>query len=162
MAEMNLENDQAMRQFAGMTVFYRTMDELLSALELGVESDLKRCGNKKYTAEAVTMMTLHGSKGLEFPVVFICGAENGLIPLENEKHPADKEEERRLFYVGMTRAKEELVITASGEFSEFLEELKNGKGETGGARLPAGCIKWEQAAEKKKEEDFHQMSLFEL
>ena len=162
MAEMNLENDQAMGQFAGMTVFYRTMDELLSALELGVESDLKRCGNKKYTAEAVTMMTLHGSKGLEFPAVFICGAENGLIPLESEKHPSDKEEERRLFYVGMTRAKEELVITASGEFSEFLEELKNGKGETGGARLPAGCIKWEQAAEKKKEEDFHQMSLFEL
>ena len=160
--EMNLEEDQAMGQFAGMTVFYRTMDELLSALELGVESDLKRCGNKKYTAEAVTMMTLHGSKGLEFPAVFICGAENGLIPLESEKHPSDKEEERRLFYVGMTRAKEELVITASGEFSEFLEELKNGKGETGGARLPAGCIKWEQAAEKKKEEDFHQMSLFEL
>lgn len=162
MAEMNLENDQAMGQFAGMTVFYRTMDELLSALELGVESDLKRCGNKKYTAEAVTMMTLHGSKGLEFPAVFICGAENGLIPLESEKHPSDKEEERRLFYVGMTRAKEELVITASGEFSEFLEELKNGKGETGGGLLPAGCIKWEQAAEKKKEEDFQQMSLFEL
>lgn len=161
-AEMHLEEDQAMGQFAGMTVFYKTMEEFLSALELGVESDLRRCGNKKYQSEAVTLMTLHGSKGLEFPAVFICGAENGLIPLESEKHPSDKEEERRLFYVGMTRAKEELVITASGEFSEFLEELKNGKEETGGALLPAGCIKWEQAAEKKKEEDFHQMSLFEL
>ena len=161
-AEMHLEEDQAMGQFAGMTVFYRTMDEFLSALELGVESDFRRCGNKKYQSEAVTLMTLHGSKGLEFPAVFICGAENGLIPLESEKHPSDKEEERRLFYVGMTRAKEELVITASGELSEFLEDLTNGKGETGGEVLPAGCIKWEQAAEKKKEEDFHQMSLFEL
>ena len=162
MAEMNLENDQAMGQFAGMTVFYRTMDEFLSALELGVESDLKRCGNKKYMAEAVTLMTLHGSKGLEFPVVFICGAENGLIPLENEKHPADKEEERRLFYVGMTRAKEELVITASGEVSEFLEELKNKSGGSGPDILPEGYIQWEKTEERKRDADFHQMSLFEL
>ena len=162
MAEMNLENDQAMRQFAGMTVFYRTMDEFLSALELGVESDLKRCGNKKYTAEAVTLMTLHGSKGLEFPAVFICGAENGLIPLENEKHPADKEEERRLFYVGMTRAKEELIITTSGEWSGFLKPLENKRAETDGDILPESYVRWEKAAERIKEADFHQMSLFEL
>ena len=177
MTEMNLENDQAMRQFAGMTVFYRTMDEFLSALELGVESDLKRCGDKKYTAEAVTLMTLHGSKGLEFPAVFICGAENGLIPLENEQHPADKEEERRLFYVGMTRAKEELVITASGERTEFLKPLENsgresgsevsGSGENKRAETNADIfsdsyIRWEKAAERKKEAGFRQMSLFEL
>lgn len=161
-AEMNLEKDQAIGQLAGMTVFYKTMDEFLSALELGVESDLKRCGNKKYLSEAVTLMTLHGSKGLEFPAVFICGAENRLIPLESEKHPSDKEEERRLFYVGMTRAKEELVITASGELSEFLEELKNGSGEPGEDILPEGSIQWEKAAERKKEVDFRQMSLFEL
>ena len=177
MTEMNLEDDQAMRQFAGMTVFYRTMDEFLSALEFGVESDLKRCGDKKYTAEAVTLMTLHGSKGLEFPAVFICGAENGLIPLENEKHPADKEEERRLFYVGMTRAKEELLITASGERTEFLKPLENSGGENGSTETGIGenkrtekdadilsdrYIRWEKAAERKKEADFHQMSLFEL
>ena len=161
-AEMHLGDDQAMAQLAGMTVFYRTMDEFLSALELGVESDLKRCGNKQYVSEAVTLMTLHGSKGLEFPAVFICGAEKGMIPLESEKHPADREEERRLFYVGMTRAKEELVITASGEISEFLEELKKRKEEAGGGILPDGRIRWEQAAERKAEENFRQMSLFEL
>lgn len=160
--EMNLGEDPAISQLAGMTVFYKTMEEFLSALELGVESDLKRCGNKKYMSEAVTLMTLHGSKGLEFPAVFICGAENGLIPMESEKHPSDKEEERRLFYVGMTRAKEELVITASGEMSEFLEELKSRKGESDGTVLSAGCIKWEHASERKKEVNFHQMSLFEL
>ena len=161
-AEMGLEEDQAMARFTGMTVFYRTMDEFLSALELGVESDLKRCGNKQYVSEAVTLMTLHGSKGLEFPAVFICGAEKGLIPLESEKHPADRDEERRLFYVGMTRAKEELVITSSGELSEFLEELKKKNGENGENELPDSRIRWEQAAERKVEEDFHQMSLFEL
>ena len=48
----------------------------------------------------------HGSKGLEFPAVFIYGAREGNIPLENEKRPSDEEEERRLLYVGMTRAKE--------------------------------------------------------
>ena len=160
--EMDLGDDQAMAQLAGMTVFYRTMDEFLSALELGVESDLKRCGNKQYVSEAVTLMTLHGSKGLEFPAVFICGTEKGLIPLESEKHPADREEERRLFYVGMTRAKEELVITSSGEISEFLEELKTGREENGGDILPDSRVRWEQAAERKAEEDFHQMSLFEL
>ena len=161
-SEMGLEEEQAMAQLAGMTVFYRTMDEFLSALELGVESDLKRCGNKQYVSEAVTLMTLHGSKGLEFPAVFICGAEKGMIPLESEKHPADREEERRLFYVGMTRAKEELVITASGEISEFLEELKKRKEEAGGDILPDSRIRWEQAAERKAEENFRQMSLFEL
>ena len=64
--------------------------------------------------------------------------------------------------MGMTRAKEELVITASGEMSEFLEELKSRKGESDGTVLSAGCIKWEHASERKKEVNFHQMSLFEL
>ena len=161
-AEMDLGEDQAIRQLAGMAVFYRSTEEFLSALELGVESDFKRCGNKKYISEAVTLMTLHGSKGLEFPAVFICGTVNGLIPLESEKHPSDKEEERRLFYVGMTRAKEELVITSSGELSEFLEELKTGSKEAGEDILPEGYIQWEKAVERKKEADFRQMSLFEL
>ena len=50
-------------------------------------------------------MTLHASKGLEFSHVFIIGVNNGLIPL-NPKKEAEEEEERRLFYVGLTRAKE--------------------------------------------------------
>ena len=153
-SEMGLEEEQAMAQFAGMTVFYRTMDEFLSALELGVESDLKRCGNKQYVSEAVTLMTLHGSKGLEFPAVFIYGAEKGSIPYESEKHPSDVEEERRLFYVGITRAKEELLITTSGEMSEFLESVLNDSKEEN--------VVLEEAEKKKQNTEFHQMSLFEL
>ena len=59
---------------------------------------------------AVTLMTLHAAKGLEFPVVFIVGCEHDLIPLQYPGMASDKEEERRLFYVGMTRAKEQLYF----------------------------------------------------
>ncbi len=61
-------------------------------------------------ADAVTLMTLHMAKGLEFPVVFITGCEGGLVPCTIMKDGVDMEEERRLFYVGMTRAKEELYL----------------------------------------------------
>ena len=63
-------------------------------------------------ADAVTMMTLHTAKGLEFPVVFITGLEEGLFPLSRAlDDPALLEEERRLFYVGITRAERKLYVT---------------------------------------------------
>ena len=150
MEEVKLTDDPAMQKLLQASVFYKTMTEFMYALELGVESDLKRCGSKKYTSDAVTVMTLHGSKGLEFPVTFIYGVEKGSIPLENEKHPSDKEEERRLFYVGMTRAKEELILTISGEESEF----------TGA--IPADVSVHENEEKKKKEQEWQQMSLFDM
>ncbi len=62
-------------------------------------------------ADAVALMTMHLAKGLEFSVVFITGCEDGLIPCTIMRDRADIEEERRLFYVGMTRAKDELYLT---------------------------------------------------
>ncbi|MEW6571121.1 MAG: UvrD-helicase domain-containing protein [Nitrospirota bacterium] len=64
-------------------------------------------------AQAVTLTTLHMAKGLEFRVVFIAGVEEGLIPYTIKTSECDLEEERRLFYVGMTRAKDELFLTYS-------------------------------------------------
>lgn len=62
--------------------------------------------------DAVTLMTLHAAKGLEFPVVFMVGLEEGLFPNARcEVEPAKLEEERRLCYVGMTRAREQLIMT---------------------------------------------------
>ncbi len=65
------------------------------------------------TKNAVTLMTLHGAKGLEFPVVFICGLNQGLLPLERDLTHEALEEERRLFYVGLTRAKEKVFLSSS-------------------------------------------------
>ena len=63
-------------------------------------------------ADTVTLMTLHNAKGLEFPVVFIAGLEDGLFPLKRAyDDPSEMEEERRLFYVGITRAENKLYLT---------------------------------------------------
>ena len=67
-------------------------------------------------ADAITLMTLHNAKGLEFPVVFITGLEDGLFPLAKAyDDPALLEEERRLFYVGITRAERKLYLTHAEE-----------------------------------------------
>jgi DNA helicase-2/ATP-dependent DNA helicase PcrA len=71
--------------------------------------------------QKVTLMTLHAAKGLEFPVVFIVGMEEGILPHARvyEAGPAELEEERRLAYVGMTRAREELHLTYAGSRMQF-------------------------------------------
>ena len=62
-------------------------------------------------ADRVSLMTLHAAKGLEFPVVFIIGCEENLLPYQLGGRETDREEERRLFYVGLTRAQQKLVLT---------------------------------------------------
>lgn len=77
--------------------------------EISLMSDID---NYDSDADAVTLMTIHSAKGLEFPVVMIPGMEEGVFPgIQSIYNPADLEEERRLAYVGITRAREELVLT---------------------------------------------------
>jgi len=91
------------------------------------------------SADAVTLMTLHNAKGLEYPVVFLTGLEDGLFPLSQSfDDPPRLEEERRLFYVGITRAEEKLFLSftemrrRNGELlpsikSRFLREIAEAK-----------------------------------
>ena len=74
------------------------------------------------SADAVTMMTMHNAKGLEFPLVFICGLEDGLFPLaRSAEDPKLLEEERRLFYVGITRAEKKLYLTTAEQRRRYGE-----------------------------------------
>ena len=114
---------KALESLRNMAVFHSNLRDLLNALALGQEADLHRAAGKGWESGAVRLMTLHGSKGLEFPAVFVAGIKEGTIPLESQAHPADVEEERRLLYVGMTRAREELILTSSPELSPFLADL---------------------------------------
>ncbi|MFC4425566.1 ATP-dependent helicase [Deinococcus navajonensis] len=109
-----------------------------AALLSSVDDMRTRKENKDVPEDAVTLMTLHNAKGLEFPVVFIVGAEEGLLPSKGALVEAGGiEEERRLFYVGITRAMERLFLSAAqnrmqygktnaAEDSRFLEEIEGG------------------------------------
>jgi superfamily I DNA/RNA helicase len=83
--------------------------QFMARMALQRDADILREG-----VERVSLLTMHAAKGLEFPVVFIVGCEYGLIPfMKNDEDAADIEEERRLFYVAMTRAREELYLSWS-------------------------------------------------
>jgi DNA helicase-2/ATP-dependent DNA helicase PcrA len=145
-AEDRLENLGALISEA---THYETLDEFLNDVALLTSADEDTSGDK------VTLMTLHVAKGLEFPVVFVVGLEEGLLPHArvNDFGGDDNEleEERRLLYVGMTRAKEALVLThANSRFvygkrqyvlpSRFLEDLQEGASQFFAGAAPANDL----------------------
>lgn len=82
--------------------------------------------NYDTSADAVTLMTMHAAKGLEFPFVFIPGMEEGIFPgMQSMYNPEEVEEERRLAYVGITRAKEKLYLTSSATRMLFGSTVRN-------------------------------------
>jgi len=90
---------------------FTELDLFLQQVALVTDLDRHDSGS-----EAVTLMTLHNAKGLEFPAVFIAGLEDGLFPLARAyDEPAHLEEERRLFYVGITRAENRLFMSWARE-----------------------------------------------
>ena len=97
---------------AGNATDYETLEEFLA------DATLMSSADESTQKNSVTLMTLHAAKGLEFPVVFIVGMEDGLFPSSRAEEEGDIEEERRLAYVGMTRAMKDLFLTyAKSRFS---------------------------------------------
>ena len=114
---------------------YHTFAEWLLSME-EYRNELKRQSEEKRTSpkDSVMIATMHSSKGLEFNTVFIIDANEGITPHKKAVLDADIEEERRLFYVAMTRAKELLYIYSTKEHynksmqpSRFLEEIREEK-----------------------------------
>ncbi|MBA3709715.1 MAG: UvrD-helicase domain-containing protein [Planctomycetes bacterium] len=120
----------------------------LELVSLVTEPDLAK---ERSRADQITLMTLHSAKGLEFPVVFITGCEDGVLPLKRMGETADLEEERRLMYVGITRAMKHLYLsrarcrmqygqTFRNQPSQFLDEIPSdcfqGKDATGRHAVP--------------------------
>jgi DNA helicase II / ATP-dependent DNA helicase PcrA len=89
--------------------------DFLDDLALGRERE----EDKKDDGSGLTLITLHAAKGLEFPHVFLVGAEDGLLPHERSKSEGTVDEERRLFYVGITRAMKSLTITHCRNRTKF-------------------------------------------
>lgn len=92
----------------------KTLTDYLS--EISLISDVDNWEDRK---NSVVLMTLHAAKGLEFNVVFIVGCEEGLLPLKRDGDVEDVEEERRLFYVGCTRAKRKLYLSYARNRNRF-------------------------------------------
>lgn len=97
----------AVAEFTDTADESRSLGDFLQEISLMTDVD-----NLEEEANQVTLMTLHGSKGLEFPVVFVTGLEEGLFPLARATEKREElEEERRLFYVGVTRAEQQLFLS---------------------------------------------------
>lgn len=132
-SEADIENLQELVNVAG-EYEPEDMDNILGEFlqQVALVSDTDNLDN---IANNVTLMTLHAAKGLEFPVVFLAGCDEGIFPHQRTLNvPSEMEEERRLMYVGVTRAEEKLYLTSAkrrqmwGEYkyynpSRFLEEI---------------------------------------
>jgi DNA helicase-2/ATP-dependent DNA helicase PcrA len=108
--EEEAERLENMKELATLAVKYDHHGGLEGALELIEEAALLGEQDSLQDEGGVKLMTVHAAKGLEFRVVFVTGLEEGLFPHEKEEGE-DEEEERRLFYVAMTRAKEKLILS---------------------------------------------------
>ena len=132
-SEADIENLQELVNVAGEFVpedSDNILGEFLQQVALVSDTD-----NLDNIANNVTLMTLHSAKGLEFPIVFLAGCDEGVFPHQRTFNvPSEMEEERRLMYVGVTRAEEKLYLTSAkrrqmwGEYkyynpSRFIEEI---------------------------------------
>jgi DNA helicase-2/ATP-dependent DNA helicase PcrA len=115
------KGNERLQQLRRRAILYENrLGEFLESMALQKETDLY-----DPRADRVTLMTLHAAKGLEFPVVFIVGCEEDLLPYRRGDEEPDIEEERRLFYVGMTRAQKRLILTHAKSRYLFGQQMNN-------------------------------------
>ncbi|MBA6384140.1 DNA helicase Rep [Colwellia sp. BRX10-6] len=113
--------------------------------------DMMERGEDEDDADQVQLMTLHASKGLEFPYVFLIGMEEGLLPHQTSMDEGNVEEERRLAYVGITRAQRELIFTYAKERRQY-GEVSRTEASRFLHELPQDDLSWELTETKKSQE----------
>jgi ATP-dependent DNA helicase Rep len=130
----------------------KTLKEVVQRLTL---RDMMERGEEDDDADQVQLMTLHASKGLEFPYVYLMGSEEGILPHQSSIDENNVEEERRLMYVGITRAQKELTFTICKERRQY-GELIRPEHSRFLDELPFDDVEWEtvkkpQSAEERME-----------
>ena len=157
-AERSIESEgrlENLSELVGVARDFESVDEFLE--QVGLVSDTDQLDDED---SAVVLMTLHSAKGLEYPAVFVVGMEDGVFPhMRSMGEPEELEEERRLAYVGLTRAQQRLHLThawsrmlyGSTQYnppSRFLDEIpgelvESIEGNRRGSRREAGSSRWE-------------------
>lgn len=129
-----------------------TLTEVVNRLIL---RDMMERGEDDGEGDQVQLMTLHASKGLEFPIVFLVGMEEGLLPHQSSIDEDNVEEERRLAYVGITRAQRELIFSLAKERRQFGEVI-NPEPSRFLFELPPDDVQWENQKRKATKEERQQ------
>ena len=124
------------------------LPEIVTRLTL---REMMERGEEEDDADQVQLMTLHASKGLEFPYVFLIGMEEGLLPHQTSMDEGNVEEERRLAYVGITRAQRELIFTYARERRQY-GEVSRTEASRFLHELPQDDLSWELTETKKSQE----------
>jgi ATP-dependent DNA helicase Rep len=127
----------------------KTLKEVVQRLTL---RDMMERGEDTNDSDAVQLMTLHASKGLEFPYVYLIGTEEGILPHQTSIDEDNIEEERRLMYVGITRAQRELTFILCKERRQFGELVKPSQSRFLD-ELPYEDIEWEQKKKTMTQEE---------
>lgn len=135
-----------------------TLNEVVTKLTL---RDMLERQEQEDNADQVQLMTLHASKGLEFPYVFMVGMEEGLLPHQSSIDEDNVEEERRLAYVGITRAQRELIFTYAKERRQYGEIIKPEPSRFL-EELPSDDLEWEKIGATKTEAERQQSGLAHL
>ena len=126
-----------------------SLDQVVSRLCL---RDMMSRNEEDENFDQVQLMTLHASKGLEFPQVFLVGMEEGLLPHQSSIDLDDVEEERRLAYVGITRAQHQLTFTMARERRQFGEVIQPQPSRFL-HELPQDDLEWEHQRKQKSEQE---------
>jgi len=126
-----------------------TLPQVVTRLTL---RDMMERNEDEEESDQVQLMTLHASKGLEFPFVFLIGMEEGLLPHQTSMDEGNVEEERRLAYVGITRAQKELIFTYARERRQY-GEVSRTEASRFLHELPQDDLSWELTQTKKSTEE---------